>query len=306
MTLINLLRAGISSWHTSAPPTRMASILSADPFPARTIPIYGPRVNRINCKICLQRKTQIRHRHHSTMFARNAMRKADQPYMECVSCKVWHNTEIKGDRYKILVTSSTLHDAWLQPTVRNLFHVDLISICGGTMRQGRLSLMDAYGLQPKALDIIVAMGLNDVRKIEPSVFKEQLDAYIGNIEGHEAFYNVRDTIGFAKMPHVPCMAWLPGDGPFPHQNYRNYLLKVNTFNRIITDVNSRSGKCENVVSFENEGERRTRLGQSQHVWKSFREDKPEEMMHLTDYHRAKMYNRVIKYFDNNTQKCTED
>ena len=102
------------------------------------------------------------------------------------------------------------------------------------------------------------------------------------------------------------MAWLPGDGPFPHKNYRNFLLKVDTFNRIITDVNMRSGKCDNVVSFENQRERRTRQNESQHVWKSFREEKKEDMLHLTDFHRAKMYNRVIKYLQNNTIQCPED
>ena len=306
MTLIGLPRVGTSYWLISTPITKMASLLSADPFPARTLPIYGPRAPRLTCKICLQRNIQIRHRHHSTMFARQTLIKADQPYMECVTCKVCHNTDIKGDRYKILVTSSTLHDAWLEPTVRNLFHVDLISICGGTMRAGRLDLMSAYGTQPKALDVAVAMGLNDVRRMEPPTFKENLAAFIGNIEGHETFYNVRNTIGFIKMPHVPCMAWLPGDGPLPHKDYRNFLLKVDTFNKIIAEANNKHGKCDNVVSFENEGERRTRKRESQHEWRAFREKKREDMMHLSDYHRAKMYNRVIKYFENNTVQCPED
>ena len=30
------------------------------------------------------------------------------------------------------------------------------------------------------------------------------------------------------------------------------------------------------------------------------------MMHLKDYHRAKMYKRVIKYFKDNTIQCEED
>ena len=86
------------------------------------------------------------------------------------------------------------------------------------------------------------------------------------------------------MPHVPCMAWLPGDGSFSHKEYRNYLSNVDTFNRIISEMTTNSGKCANVVSFENEGEIHTRLRQSQNFWKSFREEKKEEMMHLTDYH----------------------
>ena len=281
-------------------------MLSADPFPIQTTPLYGPRVRRIFCKICLHQDIRVKHRHHSTMFARQVLHEAGQPFMDCVSCKVRHSRDIKGDRYKVLVTSSTLHDVWLEPSVRNLFHVDLISICGGTLRQGKTDFIASYGLQSKALDVVVAMGLNDVRKIEPEVFKATLAHFVGIVEGHEAGFNVENTIGFIKMPHVPCMAWLPGDGPLPHKDYRNHLYKVDTFNRIISEMNASSGKSTNVVSFENEGERRTRLHQSQHVWKSFREEKKEDMMHLTDYHRAKMYNRVIKYFENNTVNCPED
>ena len=306
MTLISLLRTGKPYWYVSKPFTEMARILSADPFPIRTTPHYGPRVTRIFCKICLDQNIRIKHRHHSTMFARRAFLEADQPYIDCISCKVRHTRDIKGDRYKVLVTSSTLHDAWLEPSVRNLFHIDLISICGGSMSQGRRAFMADYGLQPKALDVVVAMGLNDVRKIKPEAFKAELDAFVGNIEGHEAGYNVENTIGFVKLPHMPCMAWLPGDGPPPHPNYRNYLSKVDTFNEIIMGVNQRSGRCQNMVSFENEGERRTRLHLSQHVWNSFREEKQEDMMHLKDYHHAKMYNRVVKYFQKNTIMCQED
>ena len=143
MTLISLPRTGTPYWYFSKPYTEMAKILSADPFLIRTTPHYGPRVTRMFCKICLSQNIRIKHRHHSTMFARKVFLEADQPYIDCVSCKVRHDRDINGDRYKVLVTSSTLHNAWLEPSVRNLFHVDLISICGGTMRAGRLDLMAA-------------------------------------------------------------------------------------------------------------------------------------------------------------------
>ena len=65
-----------------------------------------------------------------------------------------------------------------------------------------------------------------------------------------------------------------------------------------------------MVTFENEGQRTVKNGKfrglAQHEFRNWREDKPEDMMHLKDYHRAKMYNRVIKYFRENTIKCEED
>ena len=226
--------------------------------------------------------------------------------MDCVTCKVRHGREIKGDRYKVFVGSSTLHDVWLEDTVRNPFHIDNISICGGTMRMGRMSFAQAYNLQDKAVDVVAQFGLNDVRKIEASAFKLEMLQWIFSIEAHEMTYGVQDTIGFVKMPHAPCMAWLPGNGPFPTSNYWNFLYKVDTFNKIIGDVNSTSGKCRNVVSFQNEGHRTARNGLPQHELRNWREEKPEDMLHLKDFLRAKMYKRVVKYFKESTIQCEED
>ena len=246
------------------------------------------------------------HRHHSTMHAREKLYEADQPTMDCITCKVRHSRDIQGDRYKVLVTSSTLHDAWLEPSVPNMFHMDLISICGGTMRLGRMDWTKSYSLQSKAVDVVVAIGLNDVRKIEPKDFKKEMITWKFAIEAHEMANGVQNTIAFAKMPHAPCMAWLPGDGPFPTGNYRNFLHKVDAFNKAIEELNASSGHCQRAISFENEGKRTTKGGKPQHVWRSWRENKAENMLHLSDYHRAKMFNRIVKYLDMNTVRCEED
>ena len=174
------------------------------------------------------------------------------------------------------------------------------------MRMGRMGLAQAYNLRDKAVDVVAQFGLNDVRKIEASAFKLEMLQWIFTIEAHEMTYGVQDTIGFIKMPHAPCMAWLPGNGPFPTSNYRNFLYKVDTFNKIIGEVNSTSGKCRNVVSFQNEGHRTARTGLPQHELRNWREEKPEDMMHLKDFLRAKMYKRVVKYFKENTVQCEED
>ena len=214
------------------------------------------------------------------MHAREKLREADQPTMDCITCKVRHGRDIKGDRYKVIVTSSTLHDAWLEPSIRNLFHIDLISICGGTMRLGRMDWTKSYSLQEKALDVVAVFGLNDVRKIQPKEFKKEMIRWNFAIEAHELANGVQNTIAFVKMPHAPTMAWLSGDGPFPTENYRNYLQKVDIFNKMIDEMNSSSGRCQRVISFENEGQRTTRGGQPQHVWSSWREKERQDMLHL--------------------------
>ena len=138
MTTTILLSAGTTSCIISKLSRKMARMLSADPFKITTSALYGPRDKRDNCRICQKMDVTIRHRHHSTMYAREKLAEVDHPTMDCVTCKVRHSRDIEGDRYKVIVCSSTLHDAWLEPSVRNLFHVDLISIHGGTMRQGRM------------------------------------------------------------------------------------------------------------------------------------------------------------------------
>ena len=65
------------------------------------------------------------------------------------------------------------------------------------------------------------------------------------------------------------MAWLSGDGLEPAGNYRNLLHKVDSFNRLMDEMNAAT--LQSVVSFENEGQRTTRRGSPQPVWKSWRE-----------------------------------
>ena len=284
----------------------MTAMISANQFQIRTSPLFGPR-NKIHpCQICRSIKIDINHRHHSTSYARLRLAEVDEPDMDCVTCKVRHGREIQGERYKVFVGSSTLHDVWLEDAVRNPFHIDNITICGGTMKMGRLNYAHAYNTQNKGVDVVAQFGLNDVRKIEASQFKQEMLMWIWSINVHERKYGVEDTIGFVKMPHAPCMAWLPGNGPFPTTNYRNFLYKVDTFNKIIGEVNTTSGMCQNIVSFQNEGQRTARNGLAQHEMRNWREEKEEDMMHLKDYLRAKMYKRVVKYFKENTIQCEED
>ena len=174
------------------------------------------------------------------------------------------------------------------------------------MRQGRIQWTKSYSLQEKAMDVVAVFGLNDVRKMEPKDVKLEMVRWNFAIEAHESVHAVKNTIAFVKIPHAPTMAWLAGDGPFPTENYTNYLHKVDSFNRMIDEMNDSSDRCQKVVSFQNEGQRTTRSGQPQHVWKSWRETEKSEMLHLTDYHRAKMYNRIVKYFEGNTFQCKED
>ena len=305
MTMITLLSAGTTSCSLLKPYRKMARMLSADPFKITTSALYGPRDRfTSDCKICIKMNVNIKHRHHSTMYAREKLLTADQPTMDCVTCKVRHNRDIQGDRHKVIVCSSTLHDAWLEPSVRNLFHVDLISICGGTMKQGRMDCTRTYNLQNKALDIVAVFGLNDVKRVEASAFKAEMVRWKYAVEAHGMTYGVQNTLGFVKMPHAPSVAWLAGDGPLPTVNHRNLLHKVDTFNRLMDEMNGAT--LQSVVSFENEGQRTTRQGVQQHVWRSWRESEREDMLHLTDFHRAKMYNRIIKYLQFNTTMCPQD
>ena len=145
---------------------------------------------------------------------------------------------------------------------------------------------------------------NDVKRVEPEEFKAEMVRWKFAVEAHGMTYDVQNTLGFVKMPHAPTMAWLAGDGPEPTTNYRNLLYKVDTFNRLMDEMNSAT--LQSVVSFENEGQRTTRRGQQQHVWASWREPAREDMLHLTDFHRAKMYNRILKYFELNTIQCQKD
>ena len=284
----------------------MTTVISADQFEVKISPLFGPINKKLTCDICKMINIKVRHRHHSTMFARDTLRRQWKADMECVSCKISHNREIKGDRYKVLVTSSILHNIWLESSVRNPFHIDNISICGATMETCRLNFEQAYSRQDKAVDVVVQCGLNDIRRTKIENFKQEMLKWIWSVKAHGRRYGRENTIGFIKMPHAPSIAWLPGDGFHPIRNFHNLMYKVDTFNRIIGEVNTNSSMCENMVNFQKIGQYTTREGVRRHDWGSWREQRPEDMLHLKDHIRAKMYKKIIKYFEICTIHSKED
>ena len=72
----------------------------------------------------------------------------------------------------------------MEPGVRNLFHVDIITICGGTKKDGRENFIETYLNQKKSVDVVINFGLNDLKRMDAPDFKKEMTEWVCAIEYH--------------------------------------------------------------------------------------------------------------------------
>ena len=88
--------------------------------------------------------------------------------VDCPLCNWTHNLNKREDSSVVLMTSSTLHNFFMNPDVRMRFHMDIKSICGGTtLDLWRQAWSRTYELDSGPTDIIISLGLNDVERKKP-------------------------------------------------------------------------------------------------------------------------------------------
>ena len=107
----------------------------ADPFRADQLQwLYRSNYKDVYCRVCEERlHKRIYHKHHSSLFfSPNLCQVIWAPGKLPYTCKVPHPAlPENGDRTVVLNTTSTLHNVFLNPSVRLPFHIDVESICGG-------------------------------------------------------------------------------------------------------------------------------------------------------------------------------
>ena len=134
-----------------------------DPFPLnRPIAAYGSPDKSRRCIVCYNRHGTSRfHRHHSSFFYHSTLKLRKIYTVDCPSCKCTHNLGKREDRAVVLMTSSTLHNVFMNPDVRMRFHMDIKSICVGTTLDLWQAWSRTYELDSGPTDIIISLGLND-------------------------------------------------------------------------------------------------------------------------------------------------
>ena len=97
--------------------------------------------------------------------------------VDCPSCKWTHNLNKREDSSVVLMTSSTLHNVFMNPDVRMRFHIDIKSWCGSTTLDLGKAWSRTYELDRGPTDIIISLGLNDVERKKPRAFMNPFHAW---------------------------------------------------------------------------------------------------------------------------------
>ena len=266
----------------------------------KTSALFGPNNNQSECLLC--KKNGIRgkfHRHHSTVEARKTLKASNKKTYRCPSCKITHNRDQTG-RLKILVSASTLHDAFQHDSYRAGFHYDILTICGATLKTIRLNFEASYKNVNCGMDILVVAGINDIARSNPGQFTIQMKRWHEWIDEQEKIFNVKHSLAFSEIFRPPQHHWFASNGACPEDHVdRSHVIQE--MNLKIKEVNESYNRCYKPIGFKNEGRRLLKNGNEQHVWSAWREQSKTQMLHIADPQRAKMLERIEKYFSLNTQ-----
>ena len=170
--------------------------------------------------------------------------------------------------------------------------------------------------QDRPIDVVVVAGYNDL-------IEERSRVYILN-KLHMLVHTVTDetreknlppeegnSIAVSTLMYPPRLAWLPANGPFPYEGYKNNWEKIDSINEQIKVLNN-AYSSRNPPQFHTYGLRTStrtntdRYGQvssmsvKSHRWEHWREPNPAEMLHLNNERRFKMATAINNYFRFNT------
>ena len=249
---------------------------------------FGPTSKLQKCWICEDMGIDIYHRHHSTVAGIRYLDVRGRTHYNCVTCKTIHPIIVEDKApVNVLVTSSTLHDAWRFEKYKAEPHFDVISICGGNMEAGRINFYNQYCHRGRPFHVAVLLGINDVKRISVKDFELEMIKWVYDVEVHQEIFKLKNRISFIKFPRAPQQYWHQGNGLEPN-GYVRYNDKVDAMLAAIHRVNITRANSLNVVSLEHEGKRTLHCGKYQHEWALWREQEPGNMLHLHDFHRWKM------------------
>ena len=257
---------------------------------------YGPTSNKTHpCFVCRPwSRKPLYHRHFSTKYFYATQLNQNVENVECRTCKHIHQIEREEEKRVIVILStSTLHNTFLNDAVKSPVHVNLETICGGTIDMLRENWIYQYSQETKPMDIIVVAGLNDLTTLSEEEFVEKIATFKRIVIQQ----NGTNSFTFAEMLRPPKYAWFPQNGPEP-VGYINHLEKIDNVNEIIRMLN-RAHK----LSFATRGMRTRKKRDNQgnqinlpeHKFTDWREPIPAQCLHLNETGRANMFNSIIKF-----------
>ena len=261
----------------------------------------------------------VRHQHFSSKYMKSmSMDSAGNSF--CSSCKKVHG-KTPTDRIKLCLSGSTLHMFFAPPDKPgqqqyegDKQHVDYVTIPGGTIEDLRHAFRVEYEEEPRAIDVLVVAGLNNILKgdrVNELVVKigRFRDTVLRQANHHHP--ETPNTFAVAPLLYAPQLCWLPDNGPLPSPTYRNRLPELKWLTTTLLEFNKRNGvpsvphvhkfgvRIDNKTSKDVYGNVQVRHRTS-HKWEQWREEEKDRMLHLDDRRRMALGRAVNKYFQHNT------
>ena len=259
------------------------------------------------------------HRHFSSLFLRKVTGvELSGAVHLCPSCKKEH-IPYPEDRLSIVVADSSLHQ-FFAPTgyVETLqyagdeTHIDYLTIPGARIS----ALINAFLLEyltnplPKNMDVVLVAGYNDlVEGYARDYIIEKIYNFADLVLQNQnpSCPEGRNTFAAATLYYPPQVAWMPDNGPFPHEDYTNNREKIDWINQEIKKLNT-TNQVKFAPCFHTYGVRTCtrkkvdRYGQismrvtKSHRWEHWHEQEPQNMLHLNTERRFKMGHALNNYF----------
>ena len=288
--------------------------------------------NLPECQICSfnqtppDRREPVHHRHFSSLYLRKlTVVESSGAEHQCPSCMRRH-PPYPENRLKVVVSDSTLHQVFAPSG-----HINAVQYSGDSMHIDYLTIPDA--------DLKTLTNAFRIEYMDEETRRRPMDVvlvagYTNLVEGHARDYIVEkfhifadmimnesrakkldrtagNTVAICSLTYPPKLAWLPDNGPVPHDGYVNNWDKISWINSEIELLNL-AYNCHYPPRFHTYGIRSTTRRRvdmyghatftpiKSHRWEHWSETNPVDMLHLSNERRFKMASAINNYFRINT------
>lgn len=252
---------------------------------------FGPTNKNLPCNICKD-YVKVYHRHFSTQFRRMELQKKNsKTNMFCPVCKKYHHIMMPSSNHRLIVIagSSTLHNVFLAKTFQSTQHIDILTICGGTISSIMESYKHLYTNFSIPQTVVFVGGLNDISRFSSCSIINKLKGFKNMLRT----LNPQNKVFFCGLLRPPKLIVLPGNPP-PHINFVDYSRAFELIEEAMIYLND----FNEFFSLRNAGIRSTRQCKGTTAKQSFAlqnwRESPivQNCLHLAEKHRLKAFIRL--------------
>ena len=311
-------------------PLERAEEVRTDPSRNSNAEVDRPSENREEgrgrageCTICSYKQVlssdrgPVFHNHFSSIFLRKltGVEHSSNDYL-CPSCKRQH-VPYPENKLNIVVSDSTLHQFFAPSGYTETLqysgdthHIDYLTIAGARIS----ALLNAFRIEyvnnppPMNMNVVLVAGYYDLAEgYARDYIIEKMYTFADLVTNSTVNPEGRNTVTIASLLYPPQLAWLPDNGPFPHEEYVNNKNKIDWLNQEIKKLNEKLGvrfpPCFHTYGVRTSTRKRVdRYGQvhlrsvKSQRWEHWRESEPQNMLHLSTERRFKMGEALNRYF----------